>query len=533
MELATLETAYGTLRGSRLAADLVVFRGIPYAAPPTGNRRFRTAPPPKPWTGVREATCFAPMSIQAPPDVTTSVPGDPTDQSEDCLYLNIYTPACDDGRRPVMVWIHGGGFVSGSASSAIYLGDHLARKDVVLVTLNYRLGALGWLGHPALADPDHPEAGFANWGLHDQLAGLAWVKENVGAFGGDPARVTLFGESAGSMSVAALLATSAPGRLFDRAILQSGPPEALGSQTAARVAAALVEEVGLPEVTREGLISLPVAEILRAQQAVCSRYELLALPFQPVIDGGLLKDHPAATVARGSAAGLDVMVGTNRDEWLFWAVSNPRLSDIDDERLEEVVNRRFENAGLGAVLDSKATIETYRRERASRGEPTTPTDVYSAIVSDLVFRVPSMRLADALGGGPGRVFAYLFDWESPLFEGLLGSCHALELPFVFGTCANDFVALFCGGGDDAERLSNAMRAAWARFAATGSPACEEVGEWPQYDAARRSTKRLGKVIEMVDAPMEVERAWLDKALGDYGASESARAERVKIPGRRA
>jgi para-nitrobenzyl esterase len=530
MELVTVETDYGTVAGTRQADDLVVFRGIPYAAPPVGELRFRPPMRPEPWSGVRETITFAPMSLQPPPDAMGSIPGDPAEQSEDCLYLNIYTPACDDRSRPVMVWIHGGGFVGGSSSSALYAGDRLAEHGIVLVTVNYRLGALGWLGHPALADPDNPEAGCANWGLQDQIAALEWVAGHAGAFGGDPSRVTVFGESAGGMSVAALLATSAPHRLFQRAIIQSGAALAHGQSSAAQVAELLAAELGLGQLSRETLVSLPASELLRAQIAIGPKFETLGLPFQPVIDGGVLHEHPATAIAGGSAAGIDLLVGTNRDEWRLWLFTDPSLRELDEARLERLVRRQIENTGLSGALDPTETIEKYRKARESRGAGVTPTEVYCAVASDWSFRVPSMRLAAGHDGGLGRVFTYLFDWESPFGGGgVLGACHALDLPFVFGSCSHPAISMFSGGGEDAERLSETMRRAWVSFAETGDPADEGAG-WPEYDSGQRATKRLGPVVEVIEAPMDDERAFLDLALGPYGELEATNAERTRMPG---
>ncbi|MHB8245069.1 MAG: carboxylesterase/lipase family protein [Acidimicrobiales bacterium] len=517
-----MTTISGTVVGDRETDDLCVFKGIPYAAPPIGLLRLRAPRPVVPWRGDLDATSFAPMSIQPPPDPYTSVPGDPTDQSEDCLYLNVFSPDVtgNGGGLPVMVWIHGGGYVSGSATSSLYAGDRLAQQGVVLVTVNYRLGALGWLAHPSLADPDMPEAGFGNWGLQDQIAALEWVRSNIASFGGDPQRVTVFGESAGAMSVAALLATSAPRRLFRRAILQSGAALALGEETGRRVAEELAAALGLAEVSRDALSELPASEILRAQMATSARYEILGLPFQPVIDGRVLPSHPAAAIAAGSAEGIDLLVGTNKDEWRFWTWSTPSLREMDGARLERLVGRLIEGVGLTGSLDPSATIDTYRLALQSRDESSAPSDIYSAISSDWTFRVPAMRLAATCEEGSSRAFAYLFDWASPFGGGVLGACHALDLPFVFGSCSNQFVAIFSGGGEEAEQLSEKMRAAWASFAATGSPECLEVGEWPAYDTERRATKRLGRVSEVIDAPMELERRWLDEAFGPYGEIET-------------
>lgn len=553
-EPVRVTTTEGVVVGRREGDyGLAVFRGIPYAAPPIGRRRFRPPARPSAWIGERDATAFGPKSVQPPPDAAGAVPGDPDEQSEDCLYLNIWTPAAglrcptnaaadapvDAALLPVMVWIHGGGYVSGAASSALYAGEHLAARGVVVVSLNYRLGALGWLAHPALAEADpstgevradevpsgkdpSPGGGFGNWGLLDQLAALDWVADNIAGFGGDPANVTVFGESAGAFSLAGLLATPAAGRRFQRAILQSGGAYAHAEGAASVIAEELTRELGLDRVSREGLLAVPDGEILRAQIAVARRYEGNGLPFQPVVDGGILAVHPAEAIAAGSACKVDLIVGTNRDEWRFWTWSNPSLRDIDDEQLVPLVARLVDGSA-----DPAEMVETYRRARVARDAAVTPADLYSAIASDWTFRVPSMRLAEA--SGSPNVFTYLFDWESPFADGALGACHALELPFVFGSYANRFVALFSGSGEGAERLSEAMQLAWASFAATGDPSCEAAGEWPRYTASRRATKRFGQVVEVLEAPMEVERAWLDAALGQYGVAEAARSAGGRLP----
>jgi para-nitrobenzyl esterase len=530
MERVTVETDYGSVSGSR-EDDLVVFRGMPYARPPVGPLRFRPPAPPERWSKVRDATGCGPLSIQPPPNVVNAIPGDPLEQSEDCLHLNLWTPGCDEGRRPVMVWFHGGGFTSGSASSALYAGHHLARNGVVLVSAGYRLGALGWLAHPCLGDPERPEEGFGNWGLRDQVAALEWVQAHAARFGGDPANVTVFGESAGGMSVAALLGTTAPRRgLFHKAVVQSGAAIALGSGSATLVAEELAAELGLESLSREVLEAVPPEEILAAQIRLGPKYEVLGLPFQPVIDGGLLPDHPAALIEAGSAAGVSVVIGTNRDEWRFWTVSNAELANVSDERLTELVARTIHHAGLDASLDAAETLGIYREARLGRGEPASPPELHTALSSDWVFRVPSMRLAGSKGAGFERVFAYLFDWESPFAGGILGSCHALELPFVFGSLENPSIAAFAGRGEEADRLSQTMRSAWTAFAAAGDPSSPASGPWPEYETMSRSTKRFGRVVDVVQAPMETERAWLDEAWGAYGDHERAVAAIVHAPG---
>jgi para-nitrobenzyl esterase len=528
-----VETRYGRIRGT--AEDgLSVFRGVPYAAAPVGELRFRAPAPPQSWTGIRDASVFSPMCPQPPPSGLESIPGDPTDQSEDCLYLNVWTPAADAGRRPVMVFIHGGGFASGSSSVSVYHGTALARHDVVVVTVNYRLGALGWLAHPMLAPGgDAVGEGFGNWGLQDQIAALGFVRQHAAAFGGDPENVTVFGESAGAMSVAALLGSAAARPLIRRAIMQSGAAAALGVAEVSRVAEAVAHELGLSLVSRDGFLHQPVEALLAAQQAVAARQDANGLTFQPVVDGGVLERHPAAEIADGHAVGIDIMVGTNRDEWSLFSIGATAAYEIDDARLLKLARRHLRAAGLDGVVPAEAFIESHRAARSKRREPVDPPSLYTSLATDWVFRVPSMRLLAAQAAYQSRSYAYLFDWETPFGGGGLGSCHALELPFVFGTADNPFIALFAGTGPEADRLAQAMTSAWAAFARTGDPSQAEgpVGAWPAYRPPERLTMRLGRVIEPVSAPMDLERAWLDEHLGPYGKLETAGLDHVREPAR--
>ena len=518
-----VETRYGRLRGT-VEDGLVVFKGVPFAAPPTGPLRLRSPKPPEPWPGVRDATAFGPVAPQPGPLPGETFAGDPTDQSEDCLYLNLWTPALDDAERPVMVWIHGGGFVTGSGGVGVYRGEHLARRGAVVVTINYRLGALGFLSHPNLAD-EH--GGFGNWGLADQAAALCWVRDHIRAFGGNPDNVTIFGESAGAISVAALLASPITRGLFRRAVVQSGAAVAVGVGSAARLAEVVAAELGLPEVSLETMQAVPVADLLAAQRRVLAEYEALGLPFQPVVDGRMLDRHPAAAIASGAAVGIDLLVGTNRDEWKFFTISNPKLAAIDDARVVRLMAAQLGAAGLSEAIRSDEFVDVVRRARLARGDSVQPAELYSAVSTDWIFRVPSMRLAEAQARVQ-RTYAYLFDWETPFGGGILGSCHALEIPFVFGTVRNAAISVFCGSGPDAELLSEKMQAAWVAFARSGDPSSEPLGAWPGY-GPERLTMRLGRRTEVTEAPMETERAWLDASLGPYGELEAAGLERVRLP----
>ncbi len=488
----------GAVRG-REDAGVWSFLGVPYAAAPVGPRRWRPPERPEPWSGVRPVTEAGPIAPQAA--VGPQIPGDPAVQSEDALHLSVWTPGLDDRRRPVMVWVHGGGFTSGTAGSLLYRGDDLARRgDVVVVAVNYRLGALGFLAHPALA----PAGGevFANWGLLDQIAALRWVRDHIASFGGDPGNVTLFGESAGGMSVSALLAVPAARGLFRRAVVQSGPPYTHDVARAAAAATSLAGALGLEEVSRDALVEVPAADLVGAVAAIQDRRAApgeLPLPLLPTVDGRVLPAEPRRAVAGGAAAGVELMIGTNRDEVTFFSLGDEGAARMDEEALLRRVR------AMAPATQPEELVATYRLARSGRSEPVTPRDVWVSAATDVVFRWPSLRLAAAhRRHGPAHV--YLFSWETPALGGVLGACHALEIPFVFGTFRHPAVAAFSGDGPPAEALSLAMQEAWLAFARTGDPSNHRTGAWPRWDPRHRATMVFGPTVGIEHGPRDEELA---------------------------
>ncbi len=468
------------------------FSGIPYAASPVGPRRWRPPTAPDPWPGTKLCESFGPIAPQSPGLVEMSLGGEPDEQSEDCLSLNVWTPGLDGGRRPVMVWVHGGSFLSGSGAGSLYRGGMLAREgDVVVVTINYRLGLLGFLAHPALEDPGQTWlqgekwSGFGNWGLADQVAALQWVRDHIAGFGGDPGNVTLFGESAGGMSVASLLGVPAARGLFHRAVVESGPPNVHTADQASERAEELTAHLGVA-MTREALEQVPAAELVRAAAEIgqAARNDLSGLLLTPVVDGGLLSARPEEEVRSGSASEVPLLIGTTRDESAFFAVGNTKLSSLDEEGLVRWVTRF--TAGPDAA---HRLVGAVRDARLSRSEAVAPKDLWVAISTEMIFRLPTIRLADAHAAAaePGvGTYCYLFTWESPAFGGILGSCHTLEIPFVFGTVHNPGVQGFSGGGDRALALSSAMRRDWIAFARSGAPP-----RWPVWNQTVRPTRVFG------------------------------------------
>ena len=503
-----------TVTGGRVRGlwrdDQWSFSGVPFARSPEGPLRWRPPQPPLTWEGVRDATSFGPMAPQVVTAGGLTMPSDPDaddPRSEDCLTLNIWTrripenPTVVPGAgRPVMVWIHGGGFTSGSGSVFLYRGDHLVRNgDVVVVTINYRLGALGFLGHRGLGDPD----GFiGNWGLHDQVAALAWVRDHIALFGGDAGNVTLFGESAGAFSVAALMSAPAAAGLFRRAIVQSGGVHVHSVDEAERAADRLAAALGVPACTRETFVSIPFADLLAATEEIAALQPdpgLIPLPFLPVVDGVFLPEHPLAAVGHGAACGVDLLIGTNRDELTLFALGRPELAALDEEGVVGWT------ANAMPDVPSEELVETYRKVRSSRHEGTDPHALVIALGSDGVFRWPSLQLAAAQAAHGAGTYVYLFEWECPAFGGVLGSCHALELPFVFGVVHVPAVQMFTGAGSGVATLSAQMQRAWLAFAESGDPAHGGL-EWPRWEPGGRSTMVFGPRTAAMAGPRDEELA---------------------------
>jgi para-nitrobenzyl esterase len=464
----TVETKNGPVSGRANDDGVWSFLGIPYASAPAGPLRFRPPVPPRPWTDALDARAYGPTAPQARAEGPVArllpevlIPGD------DYLNLNVWT-ADPDGARPVMVFIHGGSFSGGSGAISTYNGSRFARHGVVLVTINYRLGAdgFGWFGD-----------GTPNLGLLDQVAALAWVRDNIAAFGGDPANVTIFGESAGAMSVCTLIAMPAATGLFRRAIAQSGAARCvIGLDTAERIGARLAEILGVA-ATRAAIAAVPMPRLLAAQSQLAQevaaepdpwRWGDVApniMPFEPVIDGHVLPCAPIEALRQ--ASGVDILIGTNADEANLFFVPTGAVDQAGPEALSRFVRaRRY----------PPSVIAAYRAARpmASDGE------LMSAIMTDGFYRIPALEVARA----HRRTYVYEFAWPSPAFGGALGACHALELPFVFDNLDDPGYAPVLGARPPRE-LAESMHRAWAAFAAAGDPG------WPPFDDRSRLVRRFG------------------------------------------
>jgi para-nitrobenzyl esterase len=425
---------------------------------------------------------------------------------EDCLSLNVYTPSADAERRPVMVWIYGGAVVLGSGSQPIYDGAPLAQRgDVVVVTINYRLGPLGFLYLKDLCPDLDGAAG--NAGIRDQVAALEWVHDNIAAFGGDPGNVTLFGESAGGMSVGTLLGMPSARGLFARAILQSGAAHNVHNrETATKVAAHFLEELGIsPSEAPAKLREVPPDKLLDSHQQTMLKLgsTLGLLPFQPLVDEESLPEPPLEAIRAGSAADVALLTGTTRDEWKLFGMIDGGIRKLDEGRLLRRLSRQLPGA------DVEALVETYRSAREGCAS-TEPYELFCAIETDRVFRLPAIRLAEAQAAHQARTFFYQFTWESPSLGGALGACHAIDLPFVFGVLDKEGAELFAGGGPEATQLSERVMDAWIAFAHSGDPSHPDLpgGRWQVYDSERRATMILGPECAIELAPGDRERrAW--------------------------
>lgn len=477
-------TASGAVEGETIGAGAATIRrflGVPYAAPPDGPRRWRRPEPPAPWRETRPAREFGPAAPQTTGLQSALPPFRPAVVAEACLTLNVWTPALD-GRRPVLVWIHGGAFIGGGSSQPVYDGARLAADhDLVVVTINYRLGALGFL-----SPPDGATDRVANAGLHDQLAALAWVRDHAREFGGDPGSVTVVGESAGAGSILHLLTARGGTRSFDRAVAQSGEPRTLTQEQGATVAAAFARAVEAVGGDAAHLESTPVPALLAAQDAVARELfgTVGVMVYAPTVDGEFLADDVLTATAAGRGADVALVLGTTREELRLFP--DPASDSLDDERLRRRVAR------LAPARDPASTVDAYR---VALGAATANGDIWEAVRTDALMRIPNLRLADARAGHGATTFLYRFDWAAPN----LGAAHGVDLPFTFGTFDREDWGTAVGADADAERLGRQLRAGWAAFARDATPSTNAV-PWPPYEPTRRTTLLFDRASRLVDDP---------------------------------
>ena len=499
----------GTIEGVR-KVGVSVFLGVPYAQPPVGPLRFRRPVECAPWEGVRPARTVGPIAHQFPTDLEAMQGRLDLPQSEDCLTLNIWTPEPDGTPRPVMVWIHGGAYLNGTGAADWFDGTSFAtRHDVVLVTINYRLAVFGYL-HLAGVSPE--EIGSGNCGLLDQIAALQWVADNIASFGGDPGNVTVFGESAGAMSVGVILGTPEAAGLFHRAILQSGAASNVTTaEDATAVAVAVLAALGLsPDV--EGvtrLRELPAAQIMAAYGAVAVSHapdmtaSRVVPTFAPVVDGVVLPQEPLHAIREGASSSVPVMIGTNRDEMEVMRLLDASIYDFGDDEIE----RRA--ATLFGDLSGEA-LSLYRRPEQRRTQ-----NVWTAVDTDRTFLAPAIALAEAHEAAGGATWLYFFTWSTTAFGGRVGAVHTLEIPFVFNNFSLGASPELTGGPPaDAPALGERMHRTWAHFARHGDPRNDGLPAWTPYEPLERATMIFDTTCAVVNDPQRDRRllwsAWAER-----------------------
>lgn len=494
-----------------IAHDVVSWRGIPFALSPVGERRWRDPVAVADSETERDATVFGPV---CPQPLNPAIPlGEDAVQDEDCLVLNVWAPAPSATTpRPVMVWVHGGAYTFGSSSQPLYDATTLVTTgDVVVVTVNYRLGALGFLDLSAAV----PQGGFdGNLALKDVLLGLRWVQRNIAAFGGDPGRVTVFGESAGGGLVTTLLATPSAEGLFHRAIAQSSPASSVyGRERARRVAEQFLAEIGVDASdtgAADALRSVAVDDVVAAGKAVYATVPTNdpgTLAFAPVVDGTLVPEAPITVLREGRGLAVPLMIGTNKDEASLFSFMKSPLIPITGERLEQMFD--------DMATDNPGVPLPSREQVLSAYEHVRHRAVGMGVARDIGFRLPTLWIAEG-HGTIAPVWLYRFDHASPFLRLIgLGATHASELPYLWGNLSGGpkDPTFRLGGRHVAEGISARMQARWIDFAHGRDPAASGACDWPPFDVDTRATlviDRQDRIVDDLDA--ELRRGWGDRVL---------------------
>ena len=490
--MTVVEVNCGKIKGYT-ENELLVFKGIPYAEPPIGDLRFNPPQAKKPWDGVLDTTEFGPCAFQGY-TALEGVTGKLQPESEDCLTLNIWTPAVDNKKRPVMFWIHGGGFLFGGSRSPAYDGSNLAKRgDIVIVTINYRLGAFGYLFIPGVT---------ANAGQLDQVLALQWVNDNIAKFGGDPNNITIFGESAGAYSVITLTAMPAAKGLFRRVIAESMP--FIDPKVTKKPTKQLMRTLGVNTGDIDALRKVAPEEIIKAQNEITKQG---GLAFRPIIDGDTIPIHPLIMMKEGKCKDIDLLMGTNLNEAKLFTSLDPNLRKIDDEKAI-----MFYLGAMGINSENaQKVINAYKEARAGVLS-NEPKELLDAIATDLMFRVATLQILEAQSKYQPNTYNYLFTWETSIYDGMFGSCHALELPFVFNTFEDPGMKALVGNASDIETLCESMMDAWLSFARTGNPNHKGIPKWPTYEKNNRLTLVFGNEIKIANELFEKERKALDEIL---------------------
>jgi para-nitrobenzyl esterase len=501
---AVAGTKSGKLEGE-LKDGVYAFKGVPYAAPPLGDLRWLPPRPVKKWDGVRPAKKYGTISPQNVMPVT-GAPGVPDfgnqPQAEDCLFLNIWTPGLDDARRPVMFWIHGGAFIIGSGSEAFLdSGALVKRGDIVLVSINYRLGALGFMNLKEVTGGKIPATG--NEGMLDQVAALEWVHDNIAAFGGNPDNITVFGFSAGGMSIGTLLGMPAAKGKFHKAINRSGAANVVGTlESAVKITEQYIKIFNITGKDIDGLRQLTVKQLLDGQQQLQLKLreaEYRATPFQPVIDGKTIPEYPIEAIRKGSAKNVPIVAGNTLDELKAMNAMDPAMQKMD----EAGMMKRLNDILPPDIVPGIVTV--YRAALKKRGSKADPADILGTINTDIMFRMATIKLVETQRDNGVPAYNYLFTCKSPAMGGILGAMHGLDNPFLFGMLDPQFT----GNDQAAQNLALKIQDSCAAFARTGDPSCATIGKWPVY-GKDRMTMILDRDTRVEKAPYEDERRAWDK-----------------------
>ena len=489
---AVLTTA-GKVRGIS-KNNVPTFLGIPYGDSTAGARRFLPPAKPKPWSGVREATELGHRSPHGPSTLIPEVAAMDRDEpvGEDCLILNVWTPGLGGaGKRPVMVYLHGGGYVTGSGGYILYDGTNLARKhDVVLVTLNHRLNVFGYLYLADLGGEKYANA--SNVGMLDLILALEWVRDNIEAFGGDPGNVTLFGQSGGASKISALMAMPAAKGLFHRAIVESGSQvKGIPRDKATLWAEQFLQRLGLQPGQIDELQKMPAEQLVEAMGSGGAN-PLVALG--PVVDGRTLPANPFDPAAPGISASVPLLTGTVETEVTF--IRTQELDPIDDATLHMHVKKILHSSDA----EADRIIAVYRKGRPGISN----IDVELILSSDVMFRAGVLTQAERKAQqAAAPVYMYYFTWRSPVRDGKLKAFHTLELPFVFDNV--DLGEAMTGTGRDRYLLEDRMSDAWVAFARSGNPNHKGLPNWPAFDKAQRATMIFNDECKVLNDPNGEER----------------------------
>lgn len=503
-------TRAGVVRGGRTGTTLS-WKGIRYAEAPVGPLRWRAPRPAAPWDGVADATAYGPVSPQLR---NPAVPlGPDAVMDEDCLRLNVWRSAAAAAEPlPVMVWLHGGAYTFGASSQPLFDGSaFVSTGEVVLITVNYRVGALGFLDLTSYATEE--ERFDSNLALRDVLLALEWVRQNVGAFGGDPESVTVFGESAGGGLVTSLLATPSASGLFHRAIAESSPVSSMyGTERSRAVAARMLRQLDVADGDIQRMRELSADAIVDAAAVVYAAVpseEPGTLAFAPVVDGDLLPEHPITVLRDGRGHPVPLIIGTNKDEAALFKFMKSPLIPITDDKLTAMVARIAEENPDVEIPSREQVLDAYEGLRAHA--------VGLAVARDIGFRMPTVWAAEG-HAAIAPVWLYRFDYATPMLTLLgIGATHATELPYVWGNLDGGpkDITFRLGGRATGRALSARVQARWLAFACGGAPdIVADGGGWPAYDpAAARATLVIGRhdaIVDDLDAGIRA--GWGDEVL---------------------